>query len=152
MRANVLVLILSSFLFSTNLYADTTLAARVNIFKDIAEALVTAGDAIKSITDGVAHLIVTGAKGYDKVAAASERKRMLDISARASNLVTNQNVIVVRSIDEYLSKPKPTFSDWEAVRSTAPVPPTKCWICAIPKNWQIMRSGCLFTSCPATAD
>jgi hypothetical protein len=68
----------------------------LQIFKEVIEALSAAGDAIKSLTDGIAHLIRTGASGYSYLAASRERDRLISISANASFLATFN----IRSIEE----------------------------------------------------
>jgi hypothetical protein len=103
-------------LHGSALAQPTTLELRLSVLKDVADALVAAGNAIKSITDGIAHMMHTGALGYSHVSAARERARMIDISARASRLAQTQNKMVVQSLDDFLAAPTPTESDWRVVR------------------------------------
>lgn len=74
------------------------------------------GNAIASITDGIKHLVETGAAGYDYIAAWREHKRLRDLSAYATNLIGTSQVSMIRSIDEYLATPNPTEFDWDAIR------------------------------------
>jgi len=72
------------------------------LYKEIADVLGAAGDAIIKITDGIRHLVVTGATGYSHIAAQRERKRLVEISAVATDLRLTHQGALVRSIDEYL--------------------------------------------------
>jgi hypothetical protein len=85
------------------------------IYKEIAGLLGAAGDAIIKITDGIKHLITTGFSGYSYIAAERERKRLIELSALATDLSSTAQVRVVRSIDEYLESSDPTPDDWFAV-------------------------------------
>lgn len=96
-------------------WAQPSGAARLVILRDLVEALGAAGDAIIKITDGFKHLVVTGVSGYNYVAAERERSRLIDISRRTANLIVNQNIRVIQSLDEYLQHPNPTDSDWQRV-------------------------------------
>jgi hypothetical protein len=95
--------------------AQAALASRVAVLKEAADALGAAGDAIAKLTDGVAHLVQTGDKGWQVVSARRTRSRLVDISARAQNIAGVKQVAVVNSIDEYLSKTHPTAADWKTV-------------------------------------
>ena len=85
------------------------------IYKELIDAIGAAGDAIIKIVDGVKHLVVTGTSGYNYIAAERERNRLVEISARATNLQARHQARVVRDIDEYLCKPKPGPLDWYAI-------------------------------------
>jgi len=86
------------------------------LYKELIDAISAAGDAITKIVDGIKHLIVTGASGYNYVAAERERKRLVEISARATNLQARHQARVVRDLDEYVNKPNPNPLDWYAVK------------------------------------
>jgi hypothetical protein len=86
------------------------------LYKELIGAIGAAGDAITKIVDGLKYLILTGASGYNYIAAERERKRLVEISARATNLQGRHQAIVVRDLDEYLDKPHPSPLDWYAVK------------------------------------
>jgi hypothetical protein len=86
------------------------------LYKEIVGLLGATGDAIIKITDGIKHLIVTGVSGYNHIAADRERKRLIRMSAVATDLASTHQAIVVRSIDEYLDSSEPTIFDWIAVK------------------------------------
>jgi hypothetical protein len=90
--------------------ADMT---KVLILKEIVEVLGAAGDSIAKVTDGIKHMIITGASGYDSVKARNTLSRLRDISARTSDLMTVQRIRVLNPIEEYLSHPDP--SRWPGV-------------------------------------
>jgi hypothetical protein len=91
-------------------------ASKLQILKEVVEAIESAGKALTSLTEGVSSLVRAGASGYSYVSAERERNRLVDISARASQLRADQNVVVIRTIDEYLAKKSPTSEDWSAVQ------------------------------------
>ncbi len=86
------------------------------LYKEIIESIGAAGDALTKIVDGIKHLVVTGTSGYNYVAAERERKRLIEISARATNLQARHQARVVRDIDEFLKKNNPNAMDWYAVK------------------------------------
>lgn len=90
---------------------------KMNIFKEVIEALGAAGDAIAKLTDGIKHLVVTGNDGYEYISAKREHSRLIDLSARLSHLSGHYNIRVVESIDEYLKKENPTIYDWYTVQA-----------------------------------
>jgi len=91
------------------------LASRLNVLKDAADALGAAGDAIAKLTDGVAHLVTTGDSAWQTVSARRTHDRLVDISARATNLSGVRQIAVVNSIDAYLAKRDATKTDWDTV-------------------------------------
>lgn len=117
MHRNIQRLVIALLWFATMSTGNTQQVqnSRINLFKDAVEAVGAAGDAIAKITDGIRHLVVTGAEGYNYVAAERERDRLKRLSARATNLGSVKQQIVVRSIDEYLKKSNPSQADWDAV-------------------------------------
>ena len=90
----------------------------VVLYKEIVDLLGAAGDAIIKITDGIRHLVVTGASGYNYIAAERVRKRLMRMSAVATNLAFFTQEEVVRSIDEYLESSKPSMEDWWVIRES----------------------------------
>ncbi len=96
-------------------YSETNSSKRVNLFKDAVEAISAAGDAIESLTDSIAHLVKTGNDGYDFIAATREYNKLKDLSARSTNLVNLKQVVVVKSIDEYLAIDEPTNYQWDSL-------------------------------------
>lgn len=84
-------------------------------YKLVLDLLGAAGDAMVKLTDGFKHMITTGYAGYNHVAAKRAHKRLVDLSARATNLLAAHQSLAVRSIDEYISKPEPTSDDWYAI-------------------------------------
>lgn len=86
------------------------------LYKEIADVLGAAGDAIIKITDGIRHLVVTGATGYSHIAAQRERKRLVEISAVATDLRLTHQGALVRSIDEYLESSLPKKVSWRTKR------------------------------------
>lgn len=62
LRARIFILVLFFSLVSPILaFAEPpALSERINILKELVDAIGAAGDAITKITDGVKHLIVTG--------------------------------------------------------------------------------------------
>jgi hypothetical protein len=96
-------------------YSETNSSKRVNLFKDAVEAISAAGDAIESLTDSIAHLVKTGNDGYDFIAATREYNKLKDLSARSTNLVNLKQVVVVKSIDEYLALDEPTNYQWDSL-------------------------------------
>jgi hypothetical protein len=96
--------------------AETKVASRLNLFKDAVEAVGAAGDAIINITDSIAHLVKTGKGGYDVIAASREYDRLLDLSAKSTNLVNLKQVVVVKSIEDYLALEDPTNHQWNSVK------------------------------------
>lgn len=102
--------------FLNSVHANTTSTKRINLFKDAVEAVDSAGDAIISLTDAFAHLIATGSKAYDVVSAKNDYNRLIDLSARSTNLVNLKNVVVVESIDDYLAKDNPSNYDWDSLK------------------------------------
>lgn len=96
-------------------HAQETAASRINLFKDAVEAIGATGDAIAKLTDGIKHLVIAGADGYNYVSAERERDRLIRLSARATDLGSINQQIVVRSIDEYLMMSNPSKADWDAV-------------------------------------
>jgi hypothetical protein len=82
------------------------------VLRELVEALGAAGEAISKLTVGFKDLVVTGAAGYNYVAAARERDRLIDISRRTANLITSQNIRVVQGLDDYLALKNPSERDW----------------------------------------
>lgn len=97
--------------------AQVTPASRLALFKELVDAVGAAGDAIAKVTDGIAHLVETGNEGWSYISAHNTYSRLIDVSARATNLAGNRQVAVVNSIDEYLAKQNPSAYDWDTVRS-----------------------------------
>jgi hypothetical protein len=95
--------------------AQIPLVGRLEVLKDVGDAVGAAGDAISKLTDGIAHLVSTANSGWAYVSASNVKSRLNDISARATSLAAIKNVRVVESIDEYLKHPHPTIPDWDAV-------------------------------------
>ncbi len=56
------------------------------LYKEIIDTIGAVGDALTKIVDGIKHLVVTGTSRYNYVSAERERKRLIEISARASLL------------------------------------------------------------------
>jgi hypothetical protein len=113
---NKVILFVLLSLFSYLALAEVPKPSKLNLFKDAVEAVEAAGDAVISLTDAIKHLVVTGSGGYDYVAAARERNRLKDLSARSTNLVSLKQAVVVRNIDEYLEKPNPSNADWDNIK------------------------------------
>ncbi len=90
-------------------------ASKLAVLKEAIDAVGAAGDAIAKLTDGIKHLVVTGAQGYDYVSAQREYARLKDLSARSRSLIMEQRVHVVENIDEYLQLSAPTQDDWRRV-------------------------------------
>ena len=82
------------------------------LYKEITDLVSAAGDAIINITDGIKHLVKTGASGLDYLSAKRDRDRLIRISARAANLAFVQQASIVMNIDEYLKIKNPTDQDW----------------------------------------
>lgn len=89
----------------------------LTIYGQVIDLIGACGNAIASITDGIKHLVETGATGYDYIAARREHKRLRDLSAYATNLMATSQVPVIRSIDEYLARPNPNELEWGAIRA-----------------------------------
>jgi hypothetical protein len=119
--ARLRVFLLSICVFASlgaiSVAAQTTPQSRLNIFKDAVDAIAAAGDAIAKVTDGIAHLIKSGAAGWNYLSAQSTHNRLIDISARATNLAGAKQMPLINSIDEYIEKDTPTTADWNTVRS-----------------------------------
>tara|TARA_Y100001970_G_scaffold181203_1_gene220562 strand:+ start:32 stop:664 length:633 start_codon:yes stop_codon:yes gene_type:complete len=116
-KANrVAFFVLVSLFFS---FAEATeeKSSKINLFKDVVEAVGAAGDAIISLTDSIEHLVVTGSDAYDYVSAAREHNRLKDLSARGTNLVHMKQSIIVETIDEYLEKSNPDIHDWNNIKA-----------------------------------
>lgn len=111
-RRLVLGFIASSFASHT-IFAGSV--SKIAILRELVDAIGAAGDAIASLTDGVAHLVVTGSDAYDYVSAKRERNRLIDISSRTVDLIAQKNVRVVTAIDDYLSIPNPAPEQWQIV-------------------------------------
>lgn len=111
-RRLVLGLIVSSLALRPVLASSLS---KIAILKDLVEAIGAAGDAIASLTDGVAHLVVTGSDAWSYVSAKRERNRLLDISSRTVDLIAQKNVRVVTAIENYLSIQNPTSDQWRTV-------------------------------------
>ncbi|MGF6633498.1 hypothetical protein [Paraburkholderia sp. MM6662-R1] len=62
----------------------------INLFKDLVDAVGAAGDAISKVTDGVAHMISTGVKGYDAARARIVYAKLLKASAQYEDLMAFQ--------------------------------------------------------------
>jgi hypothetical protein len=100
---------------NSSAYAQQSVEVRIAILKDAIEAVSAAGDAIAKFTDGIAHLVATGASGYNYVTAQREYDRLVDLSARGTHLAGVTQQAVVDSIDDYLKKPHPGTLDWDIV-------------------------------------
>jgi hypothetical protein len=100
MMLRVIALVLLSL--SVPASAQSRAAEKVALITDLVEALGAAGDAIAKLTDGFAHLVKTGTEGYNYVAAARARARLVDIS-RHTQMLIDGNTAVTESIDEYLA-------------------------------------------------
>lgn len=92
------------------------LPSRINVFKDAVDALGAAGDAVTKLTDGIAHLVMTGNKGWTYVSAQRAKSRLQDIVARSSDLISVQRPRVLDAIESYLSNPNPTGMDWDRAK------------------------------------
>jgi hypothetical protein len=88
------------------------------LYTEAIAVVAAAGDAITRIVYGVKHLVVTGASGYNYLAAQRQRDRLIELSARATDIQVTSNVAVIRSLDEYLGKRRPSASDWMAVQES----------------------------------
>lgn len=113
----ILITALFSLIAANPAYADsTTLPFNLNVYSQIIAAVGATGDAMVKLTNGMKHVIATGAEGYASLSARRERDRLVDLSARATNLASTKNVAVVSAIDEYLERKQPTLEDWESVK------------------------------------
>jgi hypothetical protein len=88
----------------------------LNVFKQIADAIGGVGDAIKKLTDGVAHLLQTGTRGWDYVRARSAYFDLLNASRTATQLGIAQTVCVLPSLNKYLQEP--SDNHWWEVQSS----------------------------------
>ena len=82
------------------------------LYKEITDLVSAAGDAIIKITDGIKHLVKTGASGLEYLSARRDRDRLIRLSARAANLAFVQQASIVMSIDKYLTTKDPSDQDW----------------------------------------
>jgi hypothetical protein len=116
-RAIVIVMLAPACALSAEPDAGQALSLldRVNVLKDLVDAIGAAGDAISKLTDGVAHLVTTGQHGYDFVDARVERQRLIDISAQSDILISRNQEPAVQALDAYLLKKDPTAADWDDV-------------------------------------
>lgn len=58
----------------------------VSILKDVAELVTTTSDALKSLLEALTEALGKGATGVDNVAPRRERRRLVDLSARLTDL------------------------------------------------------------------
>ncbi|WP_166656241.1 hypothetical protein [Paraburkholderia sp. BL10I2N1] len=56
-------------------------AMEIKPFKDLVEAVGSAGDALAKITDGIKHLVVAGVEGYDAVKERRAQARLFVVSS-----------------------------------------------------------------------
>jgi hypothetical protein len=96
--------------------AQTTEPTNVATLREAAEAVGAASDAIEGLTDGIKHLVNTGAADYNYEAAKRERARLISLSARGRMMAQVSQRRVVESIDSYTRLKHPTPADWEKVR------------------------------------
>lgn len=113
-RSLTLVCVFTLFFSAINVMASQDL--KISVFKDIAEALGSAGDAISRITDGVKHLVESGDSAYGIVQARVTYNKLKKISRMSSELRMSQNVSVLNSIDAFLQSP--SHERWRAVTTT----------------------------------
>ncbi len=85
-------------------------AARLNVLRQVVDAVGAAGDAIGKLTDGVRKLLSAGTTGWDTLSARRTHQRLLDLSRLTSGLATEQTVEMMPGIQAYLLEPTP--SNW----------------------------------------
>ena len=78
--------------------SDFTL--RISVLKEFVEAIGAAGDSIKHLTDGFAHLISSGFAGYDQAKARIVYAKLVDISALSTSLAVSQPPLAA-GLEEY---------------------------------------------------
>ncbi len=124
-NSNVFIVAAVLAAFSVPAYADSdsgiaavvhNISARLNIYRQVIDAIEAAGDAIAHFTIGIKQAVATGSDLYDVVSAERELTRLKNISERATYLGSVSQQKVVRSIDEYLRKSSPTRQDWQTVK------------------------------------
>jgi hypothetical protein len=94
---------------------STQLQWRLSVISDAANALDAAAKAIATLGDSIAHLVGLGDHTWQTVSARNTRKRLIDLSARASTLVTVKNGALVSSLEKYINDTKPTAKEWSDV-------------------------------------
>jgi hypothetical protein len=90
-------------------------ATRTEMLKNLSLALGAAAGAVTAITNGVTSLSKTAESGWSELSAWRTRTRLIDISARATQLANENQSTVINRIDDYLNKNNPTVADWLAV-------------------------------------
>ena len=88
----------------------------LSLFKDLGDVLRAGGEAIAGLINALISAASSSVKAYDQVAARKDRRRLVALSARLTNLGSEFNAPVVRSMDEYLKKKDRTDMDWMVVR------------------------------------
>lgn len=106
LRTMIFVLLLFSISWPCHAQ-PSAIAERINILKDLVEAIGAAGDAAKKLADGIKHLVVTGVEGYDAASARITYARLVDISKATTDLAVSQQVLVVETLEQYLDRPDP---------------------------------------------
>ncbi|QGZ55089.1 hypothetical protein [Paraburkholderia acidiphila] len=81
----------------------------INIFKDLAKAVSAFGDAIGRIGDGVKHLVVLGAEGYDAARRRRIDRRLRNMSADVSAIAGALRTMAqhIREYVTLLNRPSP---------------------------------------------
>jgi hypothetical protein len=84
-------------------------------YKAALDLMGAAGDAMVKLTDGFKHMVTTGYSGYNHISAKRTHKRLVSLSARATQIQYHQQSTFVYSIDDYLSIDIPTPLHWTRV-------------------------------------
>src|SRR5262249_16821688 len=84
-------------------FGQVPVADRIALLKELVEAIGAAGDALKKLTDGLKHLVVTGVGGYDAAKARIVHARIVETRAMPSSLVASQ-FMMAKSLEEYVAR------------------------------------------------
>jgi hypothetical protein len=88
----------------------------ISVFKDLGEVLKAASEAIGEFIKAITSAASSATQAYNDLAARRERRDLVNLSARLTNLGSEFNNPVVRSIEEYIAQEQPTILDWQAVQ------------------------------------
>ena len=82
-------------------FGQVPVVGRIALLKELVEAIGAAGDSLKMLVDGLKHLVVTGASGYDAAKARLVHGRLVETSALATSLVASQ-MMMAQSLQDYV--------------------------------------------------
>ena len=115
MRRRHMLLGLSAMLAWTPLLRAQPGGDSPAVYRALIDALGAAGAAMQQLSQALARMVAGGTAGYDPRAAARERDRLVLLSRRTSHLISEQHILVIESIGDYLVHPAPSAADWQRV-------------------------------------